>query len=156
VAFEGGAAEKLAIIKDFQTDPIRNELLHADLLEVTADKPIHVTVPVSLEGDSKGVKEGGILQHLTRELLVECLPGNIPEHIIVEVAQLVIGASVHVRDLKLPEGVKALTESDKVIVTITAPISAEKLEQMLSVEAASEVKEPEVLKAKKEAEEEKK
>jgi len=156
VSFEGGEGEKLAIIKDYQTDPLKSELLHADLMEVSADKLIHITIPVHLSGEPKGVKEGGILQHTTRELLVECLPANIPEHITVDASGLVIGSTVHVGDLVMPEGVKPLTESDKVVVTIAAPISAEKLEAMLSTEAAAEVKEPEVLKAKKETEEEEK
>ncbi len=158
VTIEGGDEERLAIIKSTQADPIKNDLLHADLLVVTADRPIHVTVPVALTAETpKGVKEGGILQHFTRDILVECLPADIPDHITLDAAELGIGASVHVGDLSLPAGVKALTEPDKVVITIAAPISDEKLEAMLSVEAATEVKEPEVLKAKKEeAEEEEK
>ncbi len=147
-------AERLAILKDFQTDPIKNELLHADLLEVAADKPVHVTAHVALSTETpEGVKEGGILQFLTRELLIECLPANIPKTIDVEIAGLRINESVHVGDIKLPEGVKALSEADVVVVTIAPPLSAEKLDQMLSTEAAAEVKEPEIAAKGKEKEE---
>jgi large subunit ribosomal protein L25 len=146
--------DRLVILKDFQTDPIRNELLHVDLLEVAADKPVHVNAPVTLSTESpKGVKEGGILQFLTRDLMVECLPGNIPNSIDVDIAELGINESVHVADVKFPEGVKPLTEGDTVIVTIAPPLSAEKLDAMLSSEAAAEVKEPEVVTKGKEKEE---
>lgn len=145
-----GKGERLAVVKDYQTSPVKNELLHADLLEVALDKPIHVTVHVVVEGSTpRGVKDGGILTVITRELMVECLPANIPEHISVDASSVGVNESVHVGDLKLPEGVKALADLDQVVLTIAAPISAEKLEAMLSAEA--EVKEPEVLgKAKEE------
>src|SRR5512143_1121015 len=155
VKVEGGAGpERLAILKDIQVDPVKNELLHVDLLEVAADKPVHVTVHVALSTEApKGVKDGGILQFVTRELAIECLPGNIPKTIGVDIAEMGINESVHVGDLKLPEGVKALTEAETVVVTIAPPLSAEKLDQMLSTEAAAEVKEPEVVTKGKEKEE---
>jgi len=142
----GSEKEKLAIIRDFQTDPVKNQLIHADFLEVSPDKPIHVTAAVVLaEGDIKGVKEGGILQHPLREMSIECLPANIPEHIVVDASGLEIGESLHVSDIKLPDGVKALVELEKVVATITAPVSEDKLEEMLSTEGVEEVKEPEVI-----------
>ena len=148
--------EKMAVLRELQKDPLNNEILHADLLEVSMGKALHVTVPVVLAaGTPAGVKEGGILQHLSREIEVACLPNNIPEHIVVDASALKIGESVHVGDLKLPEGVKAVTEAEHVIITIAAPISEEKLDKMLSGEAA-EVKEPEVLTKKKEEEEKEK
>jgi large subunit ribosomal protein L25 len=147
-------ADKLAIVRDFQTDPLSRELLHADLLEVAMDKAIHVTAPVTLvAGEIKGVKAGGILQHPTREVNVECLPDRIPEHIFVDCTGLEIGGSMHISDLKLPDGVKVLDDPHKVVVSVAAPISDEKLDKMLSTEAASEVKEPEVLTKAKEEEE---
>ena len=138
VKFAGSAeGEKMAIVRDFQTDPLTNTLLHADLMEVAMDKAIHVMVPMTLSaGEIKGVKNGGYLQHPTREIMVECLPANIPEHIVINASDLDIGATLHVSDLDLPEGVKALEELDKVVVHIAAPMSAEKLDAMLSAEAA--------------------
>jgi large subunit ribosomal protein L25 len=143
--------ERMAVLRDYQTDPISNELMHADLLEVSMEKAIHVTIPVMMVGNTpEGVKEGGILQYMAREIEVECLPANIPEHIDVDASALAIGSSIHVGDLKLPDGVKARTEAETVIVTLAAPISDAKLDEMLAVEKG-EVKEPEVLtKAKKE------
>ena len=152
VNFAGqSGGERMAVLRDYQTDPISNELMHADLLEVSMEKAIHVTIPVMMVGETPaGVKEGGILQHMAREIEVECLPANIPEHIDVDASALGIGSSIHVGDLKLPDGVKARTEAETVIVTLAAPISDAKLDEMLAVEKG-EVKEPEVLtKAKKE------
>jgi len=157
VSFSDGGAERMAIIRETQKDPLTNELMHADLLEVAMDKAIHVTVPVSLKsGEIKGVKAGGILQLLTRELLVECLPANIPEKIKVDALDLEIGRAIHVSELKLPEGVKVLAEPEHVVVTIAAPMSAEKLDKMLSTEAAAEVKEPEVATKAKESDDDSK
>jgi len=143
--------QRMAVLRDYQVDPISSELMHADLLEVSMEKAIHVTIPVMMVGNTpEGVKEGGILQHMAREIEVECLPASIPEHIDVDASAMAIGSSIHVGDLKLPDGVKARTEAETVIVTLVAPISDAKLDEMLAVEKG-EVKEPEVLtKAKKE------
>lgn len=152
VNFSGKGGERMAVLRDYQVDPITSELMHADLLEVSMEKVIHVTIPVMMVGGTpEGVKEGGILQSMAREIEVECLPGNIPEHIDVDASALGIGSSIHVGDLKLPEGVKARTEAETVIVTLVAPISDAKLDEMLAGGEKGEVKEPEVLtKAKKE------
>ncbi|MHB8173769.1 MAG: 50S ribosomal protein L25 [Nitrospirota bacterium] len=146
--------EKMAILRDYQVDPVKNVLIHADLQEVAEDKPVHVTVAVvQVGGQPAGVKEGGILSHAVRDIVVECLPSKIPEHIEVDCSGLKINESVHVGNLKLPDGVKALTDAGTVLFAVAPPISAEKLDAMLSSEAAAEVKEPEVLTKKKEEEE---
>jgi len=152
VNFSGQGGERMAVLRDFQVDPISSELMHADLLEVSMEKVIHVTIPVMMVGNApEGVKEGGILQHMAREIEVECLPASIPEHIDVDASALAVGSSIHVGDLKLPAGVKARTEAETVIVTLVAPISDAKLDEMLAGADKGEVKEPEVLtKAKKE------
>jgi len=144
--------QRMAVLRDYQVDPISSELMHADLLEVSMEKAIHVTIPVMMVGNTpEGVKEGGILQHMAREIEVECLPASIPEHIDVDASAMSIGSSIHVGDLKLPDGVKARTEAETVIVTLVAPISDAKLDEMLAGGEKGEVKEPEVLtKAKKE------
>ena len=144
--------QRMAVLRDYQVDPISSELMHADLLEVSMEKTIHVTIPVMMVGNTpEGVKEGGILQHMAREIEVECLPASIPEHIDVDASAMAIGSSIHVGDLKLPDGVKARTEAETVIVTLVAPISDAKLDEMLAGGEKGEVKEPEVLtKAKKE------
>ncbi len=151
IKLDGTGDEKLAIIRDFQKDPVKNLIIHADFLEVATDKPIHVTVPVVLsEGDIKGVKEGGILQQPMRELAVECLPLNIPENILVDVSNLGVGETIHLGDVRLPDGVKTDVEQDHVVVTIAAPVSEEKLDEMLSAEGVGEVKEPELISKEKE------
>jgi len=140
---------KRAIIKDYQVDPITSKLMHADLQEISESKAVHVTVPVMLIGTPEGVKEGGILNHMTHEVEISCLPGSIPAHIDVDVSVLGIGVSVHVSDLKLPEGAKALTGPETVVATVAAPMSAEKLDELLSGDGGT-AKEPEVLTKKKE------
>lgn len=147
-----GAGDKMALIKDFQRDPITGSLLHLDLMEVAMNEKVKVPVAVHITGNAAGVKEGGILQLALRQLEVECLPTQIPDFIEVNVSALKINESIHVRDIKLSEGVRILTDSDATVVTIQPPISAEKLESMLTAAPAAEAGEPEVVGKKKEAE----
>ena len=147
--FSTGAV-KSAIIKDYQVDTITSQLMHADLQEVSESKAMHVTVAVMLVGTASGVTDGGgMLHHLTHEVEISCLPGKIPAHIDVDVSGVAVGGSIHVSDLNLPEGVKALTAPETVIANVSAPMSAEKLDELLAGEAAAP-KEPEVLTKKKE------
>ncbi|OGW37740.1 MAG: hypothetical protein A2Y97_10790 [Nitrospirae bacterium RBG_13_39_12] len=145
---------KLALMKEYQVDPTRGDLLHADFFEVSLTEEVEVTVHITTVGESIGVKrDKGILQYLLREIEVECLPDRIPGHIEVDVSGLEIGQSIHVGDLKFEEGIKVLTNPDEVIVNIIAP--AVEVEEAAPAEAAApEVAEPEVIKkGKKEAEE---
>ncbi len=142
---------RLAVIKDYQLDPVTGELLHTDFQEVLLTEKIRVTVKVITTGIPKGVKEqGGILQHALREIEIEALPDRIPGHIEVDVSGLSVGQSVHVSDLKLEEGIKVITEPEEVIATVTAPVAEE-----VAAAPAAEVTEPEVIKKgkKEEAEE---
>jgi len=140
---------KLAVIKDYQLDPVTGELLHTDFQEVLLTEKIRVTVKVITTGVPKGVKEqGGILQHILREIEIEALPDKIPGHIEVDVSGLSVGQSIHVSDLKLEEGIKVLTEPTEVIVTVTAPVVEE------AAQATSEITEPEVIKKGKKEESE--
>jgi len=126
-------AERMAIIRDYQVTPAKNELTHVDFMEVAMDKPIHITVPLMLaEGDPVGVKEGGILQMPVREVSISCLPGAMPEHIIVDALELKVGETLHMSGVKMPEGVTFLGDADLPVVMITAPVSEEKLEEMLA------------------------
>jgi large subunit ribosomal protein L25 len=146
---------KLALIKDYQVDPTRGELLHADFFEVSLTEEVRVTVHVTAVGEPIGVKrDKGILQYLLREIEVECLPGRIPGHIKIDISGLEIGQSFHVGDLKLEEDIKVLTAPDEVIVNVIAPVV--EVEEAAPVEAAApEVTEPELIrKGKKEGEEE--
>ena len=90
------------------TDAIKRSYLHADLFEVLMDEKITARIPIHFVGKAIGVKEGGIEQHLRRELDIRCLPGNLIDFIEVDVTSLAVGDSVHVKDVKVPEGIEVL------------------------------------------------
>ena len=140
-------AIRTTLLRDFQEDPVTGEILHVDLFEISLTKPIRVKVPVSVVGGvPAGVKDGGLLHHNMRELLVECLPTVIPERVEVDASELVIGQGIHVRELKQIEGVKFLDEADQMVVRVAIPISEAKLEALLTSGAVTEEgKEPEVI-----------
>ncbi len=151
--FEGetGQKDRLAIFRDFQKDPLTGAVLHVDLFEISIDKPIRVKVPLEMTGSAAGIKEGGILQHLIREVEIEGLPMAIPDHLKFDVSSLAIGHAVHVDEIPLVEGIKMLSEGRQVVVSIAAPMSEEKLTALLET-TPKETKEPELLGKKKEEE----
>jgi len=121
-----GADNLTAMIKDFQTHPVRDEILHLDLIHVAMDKKIKVSVAVEIVGEAVGVKnEGGFTDLMSRELEIECLPNVIPEQIEVDITELHMHQSLKVGDLTFPPGVKVLTDPDTVIVVIAAPAKEE-------------------------------
>lgn len=150
-----GKAERTALLRDYQRDPVTGEVLHIDLFEVSMDKAIRVKVPVSLVGGApEGVKEGGVLHHNLRELHIECLPGTMPDSIEVDASALKIGQGIHVRELAARQGVRYLDEGDMMVVSVAAPMSEAKLEALLTTGVPVEAKEPEVIgKGKEEAKE---
>jgi len=138
------------MIKDWQFDPIKDNLLHADLVRIVMDKALQVKVPITAVGEAKGVKvQGGIFEFVLREVEVECLPSDIPEHITIDVSNLEIGANFRVSDLPLDPKIKILSEADLVVAHVIAP-KEEKVPEP-AVEAG--VAEPEVIKKGKVAEE---
>ncbi len=143
--------QKQAIVKDYQVDPMMGDLLHVDFQEISATEEIEITVHIVTTGEAIGVKrDKGILQYGIREIEIECLPDKIPGHITVDVSNLGIGQSIHVSDLKLGEGIKVLTDSGEMIVTVTSI----KEEVVAAPEAeAAAVAEPEVIKKGKKPEE---
>ena len=146
-----GAADRLALIKDYQIDPISSRLIHVDLMEVAMNEKVKIEVAVHITGSAIGVKEGGIFQYGLRNLEIECLPGQIPDSIEVDISALKVNESIHVRDIKLAEGVKILSDPDATVATIQPPISDAKLEAMLAATpvAAAEGGEPELVKKPK-------
>jgi large subunit ribosomal protein L25 len=140
------AKERMALIKDYQRDPISGGLIHVDLQEVAMDEKVKIPVAVHITGSAAGVKEGGILQLALRELEVECLPHCIPGYIEVDISALTVNESLHVRDIQAPAEVRILTDLDSTVVTIQPPISDAKLESMLAAAPAAEVGEPELVK----------
>jgi large subunit ribosomal protein L25 len=143
------AKERMALIKDYQVDPIKGDLIHVDLMEVAMDEKVRVPIAVHVVGSAAGVKEGGILQLALRELEIECLPSQIPDSIEVNVSALKVNESLHVRDVAMPEGVRILSEPEATVVTIQPPISDAKLEAMLQAAPAAETGEPELVKKPK-------
>lgn len=142
--------ERQAVLQDYQIDPVSGRLLHVDFLEVSATDKIRVTVPVVLIGEPIGVKQdNGVLQHGIMEIEIEATPDRIPGHIEVDVSNLEVGDSIHVRDLKFDETIKILSDPDDVIATVTPePQEAE------IAPSTEETPEPEVIKKGKKAKEE--
>src|SRR3954452_697224 len=129
VAGDGGTHS--AILKDYQRDPIRGTLIHVDLHEVRLDQPIQAAVSVNLIGDSVGAREGGVLQQVAREVTVEALPMQIPEHLDLDVSALGIGESLRVADLPVTEGATFVDDPETVIATVSQPTRVEEPEGVL-------------------------
>jgi len=125
--------EKHVLFKDYEVDPVSRELLHADFLEVKMDKPVRVHVPVETVGKAVGQVEGGILSLAAHDILVEALPGRIPVKIEVDVTELKIGHSLHISEVKPPEGCKIRYATDYVVAFVAVP---EKEEVVAPVVAA--------------------
>ena len=141
-------SRRKVILKEFQLEPLKGHLLHADFYEVALDKELQVNVHVELVGTPVGVKvQGGIVDWVTRELEVECLPSDIPERITVDISNLEIGKHVRVAEIKAPDKVKILTEPDIVIAHVVAP-RAEEVAAVAEAAPAAEgaAAEPEVIK----------
>ena len=142
---------RLALMKDYQVDPLRGELLHTDFFEVSLAEELRVMVHVTTTGEPIGVKrDGGILQYGIREMEIQCLPDRIPGHIEVNVSDLEKGKSIHVGDLALGEGIKILTDPGELIAIVTAPVVEEVAAPAAEPVAAAE---PEVIKKGKKEEE---
>lgn len=140
---EGGAAAK-AMIVDWQNEPIKSKLLHIDMKRIAMDKPMRVSVPVQLVGVPVGVRtEGGILDHVLREVEIECLPTDIPSHIDVDVSNLELNQAIHIADLPHSDRVKFLGEEDALVAHVT--IVKETAEDVADAAAAAPA-EPEVAK----------
>jgi large subunit ribosomal protein L25 len=140
-----GGEEARVLVREYQLHPVSHKLLHADFYRVAMDQVIRVTVPVHLTGEAKGIKvQGGIVDFVHRELAIECLPAEIPEHITVDVTELMINDGVRVRDL--PAGRwKAVSDADMLIVHVVAPrLEAEPAAAEVAAPAAPA--EPEVIK----------
>jgi large subunit ribosomal protein L25 len=135
------------ILKEFQLEPVKHQLLHADFYEVALDQTIQVKVHVEIHGTPIGVKtQGGVLDFVTRELEVECLPTDIPEKLSVDVSELEIGKHVRVSDIKVSDKVKVLTEPDIVVVHVVAPRAEEEVAPAAEAVAVEGTAEPEVIK----------
>jgi large subunit ribosomal protein L25 len=124
-----------AIIREVQYHPVRRDIIHVDFQHISMTKEIVVKVPIMVVGESVGVKShGGILEHLLREVEVQCLPASIPDQVTVDVSELDIGDSLQVKHLAI-EGVKLVTDPDSSVVTIVAPTVIEEVKVEVPAEA---------------------
>ena len=123
VEIDGKAETHASILKEYQVDPVRGGVTHVDLQEVRLDKPIQASVSVQLHGgeDAPGVREGGVLSQPLREVRVEALPLEVPEHIDLDVSGMEIGGTLRISDLAAPEGATLLDDPEMVVATVTAP-----------------------------------
>jgi len=147
LAMNGGERTK-AMIVDWQYEPIKGHLLHIDLKRIAMDKALRVSVPVELQGVPAGVKtEGGILEQMLREVEVECLPGDIPSHIDVDVSDLTFGKVLRVSDLPHNEKLKFLTDANQPVAHVTS-VKEEVVvaPEAVAAEAGAAPAEPEVIK----------
>ncbi len=154
VAFEMETRD--VMLKDVQINPVTDELTHIDLLQISMDKPVRVSVPVELVGEPVGVKvEGGLADFLLRELEIECLPREIPESIKIDISHLHLHQSFKIQDLELPASLKILHDPQTAIVVVSslaeeaAPVTGEEM-----VTGEAEATEPELIKKERKKEEE--
>jgi large subunit ribosomal protein L25 len=130
--------DHLAMPREIQRDAIRGSFWHVDFLEVSRDETIAVDVPIHVVGESVGVKQGGVLEHHLWDLHVECLPGDVPEGIEVDISALEVGDSLKVSDLVVPSGVSVLTGADESVLAVVVPQAreVEEAEEAAAAEAA--------------------
>jgi large subunit ribosomal protein L25 len=121
----GSLDQSMAIVADLQRDAVKGTYKHVDLHRVNMSEKLRITVPVVLKGTAIGVKEGGLLDFAHHELHVECLPGNIPDHIEIDVTSLAVAHSIHVGEIALPEGVKVLDNPKTPVVSVLGRVKEE-------------------------------
>lgn len=153
----GDGEREAAMLVDWQFDPLRGNLLHTDLERIDLTKKLTFQVPIITHGDAKGVKtQGGLLEIITREVEIECLPGDIPDHIVVDVTELGLGEAIRVRDLASTDRYRVASDPEKVLVHVVLLKREEPKPAEAAVEGVAEVAapaEPEVIKKGKQVEE---
>ena len=145
LAIDGKTSRTL--IREIQRHPFKRQILHVDFQELVAGEKVVVRLPIVLMGVPDGVRmDGGILDQTMRELEVEVDPANIPNHLELDVTKLVIGSSIHVRDIPLPEGVEIACDEDASVCVVSAPRA---VVEAVAAEEGETSAEPEVIRAKK-------
>jgi len=132
----GKKYSKRVMIKEIQKDPVTRDYLHVDFYEISMEKELEVDIPVYLVNTPIGVSEGGILQHIRRELKISCMPRNLVDKIEIDVSGLDVGQSLHIGDISFPPGLKSMEDENLTIATVVAPA--------IEVEEVEEVEEEEV------------
>ena len=144
----GEGSSRTALVQEVQHSPVGGEIRHVDFHAISMDQMIQAEVPLEPTGTAVGVKTfGGLLEQSLRSLAIECLPSDLPDRITVDVSQLNIGDSIHVRDIQLPSGVTAKAQPDLTAFSVVAPIAEE---EPVAAEAEAAAAEPEVITEKKE------
>ena len=133
---------KKVMIKELQKDPVKRDYLHVDLYEISMAKELEVDIPIELISTPAGVDQGGVLQHIRREVKAACLPEDLVDRIELDVSGLDIGQTLHIRDISFPPGLKPLDDEDLAVVTVVAPTVTAEVEEEEEVEEA-EVEETE-------------
>ena len=129
---------KKVMIKEIQRDPVKRDYLHVDLFEISLKKELEVDIPIHLVNTPIGVTQGGILQHVRREVKVSCMPDDLVEKIEIDVSGLDIGQSLHMEDITFPSGLKSLEDGDVTVLTVVAPTIAAEVEEGEEGEAEEE------------------
>jgi len=152
---DGDQKNLTAIIRDIQTEPIRNQLIHIDFQEILLTEKIKVPVHIELTGDALGIKEGGILEHIMHSVEISCLPADIPDKIVLDISGLKLGHSLHISDIKA-EKFEIIGAPTQPIVAVIKPraMEEETATTTAAVPAAETPAEPELIRKKKESEEE--
>ncbi len=130
-------AQRMVMFRGFQRDPLKRNIIHVDMYELLMDHKIVVDVPVHFTGKAQGVELGGILQHEARTLKIECLPNQIPDKIDVDVTHLLIGQSIHVKDITLAPGLKVIGDPNITVALVAAPMA--EVEAKTAEEAKAEL-----------------
>jgi large subunit ribosomal protein L25 len=149
-----GAGDTRVLVKEYQLDPVTHQVLHADFYRVAMDRAITVMVPVVVKGEPKGVKQqGGVVEFIRREIEVECLPGDIPEHLEVDISELMLYQGIRVRDIATDPKWKPVSDADMMLVHVIMP-KAEEVAAPAEAAAATPAApaEPEVIKKGKKEE----
>jgi large subunit ribosomal protein L25 len=150
---DGGSGNKV-LVKEYQLDPVTHAVLHADFYQVAMDRALQVTIPIIVKGEAKGVKvHGGILEFVRREIEVECLPGDIPEHVEIDVTELLVHQGIRVRDIATDPKWKPISEPDLMLVHVIQPKAEEVAAAPTEAAPVAGTAEPEVIKKGKKEEE---
>jgi large subunit ribosomal protein L25 len=154
-------SEARVMVKEYQLDPVTHQLLHADFYQLAMDKAITVTVPIVLKGEARGVKlQGGIVDFVTRDIEVLCLPTDIPENIPVDISELMLNQSIRVKDVAQNEKWKSVTDGETMLVHVVMPKAEESATaaaaDATAAAAPAATAEPEVIKKGKDEKDEKK
>ncbi len=149
VELEIAGENRTALLQEVQHSPVRGDVVHVDFHAISMDEKIEASVPLEAFGIATGVKNfGGLLEQNVRALAIECLPRDLPDKVTVDVSALNIGDTIHVRDIKLPDGVVAKVPADLTVFSVVAPLAEE--EPVTPEAEAAAAAGPEVITAKKE------